>query len=252
MKKTIFIKSAKSACSTLLLAGLLFTIGCKKADDDVKINKEEPQNPPAAIITNESSNTGLITELSAIKAKDVTPASNVSGLRTEGAATYIHFGDRTSCNWNPNICSNTFVVWPGYIQSTGGSDWGYGWMSSGPGTAFLPYTTGSHYHIVGLMDPATEPNPQATSMFGSDWFAYYMQRSGTGRINFDLTQINVTGVPITLWFKAANGNWYYWASLPKGRWNLPGATNIQEVHIRAASGLSSDHWGIDDILVRAL
>lgn len=250
MRKTFFMRNTRSACATLLCAGLLFTIGCKKAEDEPKTTTEEV-NPPAAISTQESSSAGLISKISAIEVKEAVPADH-SGLRTAGVATYIHFGDRTSCNWNPNICNNSFVVWPGYIQSTGGSDWGYAWMSNGPGTTFLPHNTGDHYHIGGLFDPANEPNPKATSMFGSDWFAFYMQRSGTGRINFDLTQINVTGVPITLWFKAANGGWYYWANLPKGRWNLPGATNIQELHIRAASGLANDKWSIDDILVKAL
>jgi len=47
-------------------------------------------------------------------------------------------------------------------------------MRYGPGTNFIPYNTGDHHHIVGLMNPVVEPNPKATTMFGTDWLAFYM------------------------------------------------------------------------------
>jgi len=176
--------------------------------------------------------------------------------KTAGSTGYLTFQDRTSCNWNPNICSNSFVVWPGYIQNVGG-DWGYVFMSNGPWTSVLGPNAGTspsegsrHFHIMGLMDPKLEPTPHATFMFGTDWMYVYMQRSGVGRINFDLTQINILGtVPVRIWYKDANGYGWQWSSLPPGRWNLPGATNIQEVDISSASGRSTDQPEIDDIQV---
>lgn len=240
---------------SLLCAGLLLLAGCEDtAVEGPNDSSDDLTKPPAAIEQATSASESIISDLGANVAKKATLLSDNEAVKREsGATTYIHFGDEAACTWNPNICSNTFVTWPGYIQNTGYNEWGYAWMSNGPGTGFISYGTGSHYHIMGFLMPDLEPNPKHTAMFGTDWFAFYMQRSGTGRINFDLTQIKVNGtVPITLWFKAANGSWWYWPSLGPGRWNLPGAANIQEFHIRAASGSSTAKYSIDDIQVRGL
>lgn len=258
MKKTKkFSKKAHIAGLILLCTGLLLFAGCEDTSiEGPNDDNEDSTMPPAAIELGNSSPGNIVSEsdLGAKKAKKASLITDQAFVKREsGATTYIHFGDETACTWNPNICSNTFVTWPGYIQNTGYNEWGYAWMSNGPGTNFISYGTGSHYHIMGFLMPEVEPNPKHSAMFGSDWFAFYMQRNGTGRINFNLTQINVSGtVPITLWFKAANGSWWYWPSLGPGRWNLPGAANIQEFHIRAASGLSTDNYSIDDIQVKGL
>lgn len=192
-----------------------------------------------------------VDNLEVSEAQPATLASDEPNGRTQGDEAYIHFGDKKACEVNPQICTNSFVAWPGYLQETG-NGWGYAWMSAGPRTAFLTPEAMAHYHINGLADPVAEPNPCATAMFGYDWFAFYMKRNNA-RVNFNLTKIRVRGsVPITLWFKAATGKWYRWSSLKPGRWNLPGATNIQELHIRAASGLENDKYSIDDILVQGL
>jgi len=178
--------------------------------------------------------------------------------KISGNTTYLNFQDRQSCQWNSNICKNTFVVWPGYIQSTGYNEWGYVWMSNGPGTGPLPYIapktptpseSSYHYHIGGLLHPATEPNPKASSMSGRDWLWVSLKRNSV-RVNFDLTEIKVLGTTsIRLWYKDAYGNGYEWSNLPPGWWYLPGATNIQEAHISSASGLSGDLFQVDDIQV---
>ena len=241
-----------------LLCAALLIAGCEDATIQESENSTapiDPSQPPTAINQSEVSAANRITENDPELnvAHEVSPAVGEASARLSGATTMVHFGDETACTWNPNICDNTFVTWPGYIQNTGYNEWGYAWMSNGPRTNFISYGTGSHYHIAGFLFPDTEPNPKHTAMFGSDWFAFYMQRSGTGRINFDLTQIKVNGtVPITLWFKAANGSWWYWPSIGPGRWNLPGAANIQEFHVRAASGASGDKYSIDDIRVKGL
>jgi hypothetical protein len=195
------------------------------------------------------------------KTSEAQPAIRVTEggtlAKTSGTTGYLTFQDRNSCTYNSNICNNTFVVWPGYIQNVGG-DWGYVYMSNGPWTSAIgpngsppPSESSRHYHIMGLMDPVAEPNPHASYMFGTDWLYVYMQRSGVGRINFDLTQINILGtVPVRIWYKDAAGYGWQWSSLSPGRWNLPGATNIQEVHISSASGLSGDRPQIDDIQVK--
>jgi hypothetical protein len=185
------------------------------------------------------------------EAQPATLATDEPNGRTQGDQAYIHFGDKMACQVNPQICTNSFVAWPGYLQNTGLGEWGYAWMSSGPGTSFIAPAVGAHYHIHGLADPVAEPNPRATAMFGYDWFAFYMKKNNA-RVNFNLTQITVGNIPITLWFKTSNGGWLRWLSLGPGRWNLPGATNIQELHIRAASGLKDDKYNFDDIRVQGL
>ena len=235
--------------------GLVCTVtlltGCEDAVVEDSHQQTNPDTPPTAV--EQFGAADLKGKLNAQAAAKALAATDEEGARANGSATYINFQDEQACTWNPDICENTFVTWPGYIQNTGYREWGYAWMSNGPGTNFISYGTSSHYHIMGLAMPEVEANPAHTAMFGSDWFAFYMQRSGSGRINFDLTQIKVNGnVPITLWFKAANGSWWYWRSLGPGRWNLPGATNIQEFHVRAASGASGDNYSIDDIRVKGL
>lgn len=248
----ITLKNLQLAVLSLFSASILLLTGC----EDTSV--ENPNDPDEMLtrppVTIEQVNEATPIESSEAKiAEKVSPATSEENARTNGSTTYINFQDKQACTWNPNICNNTFVTWPGYIQNTGYNEWGYAWMSNGPGTNFISYGTGDHYHIVGLSMPDVQPNPAHTAMFGDDWFAFYMQRNGTGRINFDLTQIKVNGdVPITLWFKAANGSWWYWPSLGPGRWNLPGAANIQEFHIRAASRNPSDKYSIDDIRVKAL
>lgn len=108
------------------------------------------------------------------------------------------FGDKTSCNWNPEICKNSFVVWPGYYHSVAGGEYNHVWMSKGPGTAMIAHGTGEHFHIVGLFDPKTEPNPAHSAMFGKDWIVITHQRNGQ-RVKFDLNQILVKTKPIALW-----------------------------------------------------
>ena len=182
--------------------------------------------------------------------------ANSALAKAAGNTTYLHMGDRTACNWAPDICKNSFVIWPGYIQSTGYNEWGYVWMSTGPWTQPIPYDgqgaseSARHYHIVGLYDPATEPNPKASSMFGTDWLWIAMKR-GSARVNFDLTEIkNLGTVPIRIWYKDAAGNGWQWSSIGPGWWSL-GAMNIQEVHISSASGRSTDRFSIDDIQVKS-
>jgi hypothetical protein len=189
----------------------------------------------------------------------VLATESVGLAKTAGTATYLHFGDRTSCTWAPNPCQNSFAIWPGYIQSTGYNEWGYVWMSDGPGTPAIPYSrsttvseSAKHYHIDGLYNPAIEPNPRATFMYGTDWIYVFMQRSGVGQINFDLMQINVLGtVPVNIYYKDAAGGWWQWASLAPGRWNTL-AYNIREVHISSASHSKYDRPIIDDIQVKGL
>lgn len=223
-------------------AGMVAALGlsnCNKAESPVA-NQEVSQTQP----TTEAQPAIRVTDENALS-------------KTAGTTGYLNFQDKTSCQWNPNICSNTFVVWPGYIQQVGG-DWGYVFMSNGPWTGALGPDAGTspsegsrHFHIMGFLFPASEPNPHATFMAGTDWVYVYMQRSGVGRINFDLTQINILGtVPVRIWFKDAAGHGLQWSSLSPGRWNLPGATNIQEVQISSASGRATDHPEIDDIQVK--
>jgi hypothetical protein len=232
MKISELVSKVNYAGTALLCAGLLL-FSCENSDQDI---------PSQSAMDN----------LEVTEAQPATLANDEPNGRTLGDQTYIHFGDKMACQLNPQICENSFVAWPGYLQNTGIGGWGYAWMSSGPRTSFLTPAEGAHYHINGLADPVAEPNPHVSAMFGYDWFAFYMKRDNA-RVNFDLTKITVLGsVPITLWFKAANGKWYKWSSLKPGRWNLPGATNIQELHIRAASALKDDKYQFDDILVRPL
>lgn len=173
--------------------------------------------------------------------------------KTAAAATYLHFGDRTACNWNPGICQHSGAWWPGYIQNAGGDTWLYAWQSSGPWTnpaGYMPLSMDNpHFHILGLQNAAAEPNPLHTAMRG-DWWSWFAVKRGNARVNFDLTQIRVLGnVPVRIWFKTAAGQGLQWSSLAPGHWNLPGATNIQEVHIRAASGKRADIFKIDDLLI---
>jgi len=170
---------------------------------------------------------------------------------TSRSSPYIHFSDPDSCLWNPNICNNSFAVWPGYIQNMGGSTWGYVWMSHGPGGELIPHGTSKHYHIVGMFDPSVEPNPKHSAMFGNEWLAVVMKKNGS-LTNFDLTEIKVKDdVPIQLWFKDSANQWWWWRSIGSGWWSLPGAGNIQEVHITSASRNSSDRYSVDDIKVNA-
>ncbi|GEM_PF-2643355 len=255
-----FEKSVRRLRSTgiiLISICLLFIAGCKE-DEKPQKNPDEGNydefTPPEAIQQDPQSPESIISidKLGAKKAEDFA-AFDESSARVAGPTTYIHFGDEDACIYVPSICSSTFVTWPGYIQSTGYGEWGYAWMSNGPGTNFISYGTGDHYHISGFAFPEVEPNHKHTAMFGDDWFAFYMQRSGRGRINFDLTEIKVKGdVPITLYFKAADGSWWYWPSIGPGWWSLPGARNIQELHIRAASRNPGDKYSIDDIQVKGL
>jgi len=240
-----------AAISLFSVSTLLFTACEDTAIETHNDPDEELVRPPEAL--EQVSEATPVERAEANIAGKLSPATGEENARTNGSTTYINFQDEQACTWNPDICTNTFVMWPGYIQKTGYNEWGYAWMSNGPGTSFISYGTGDHYHIMGLAMPEVEANPAHTAMFGSDWFAFYMQRSGFGRINFDLTQIKVNGdVPITLWFKAANGSWWYWPRINPGRWNLPGATNIQEFHVRAVSAAPGDNYSIDDIRVRGL
>lgn len=234
---------------------LLFFIGCQEEQFTHYKHESKSSFPPRAIDPGKKFETlSAENTLQAIEAEKIKKMEDFGSMaRIDGSTAYIHFNDENSCLWNPGICANTFVVWPGYIQNTGNRAWGYAWMSNGPGTNFISNGTGSHYHIAGLSSPDIEPNPKHTAMLGTDWFAFYMQKSGNGRINFDLTEIKVKGtVPITLYFKTAGGSWMYWPSIGPGWWYLPGATSIQEFHIRATSGTSSDKYSIDDIQVRGL
>ena len=252
-KKNLTDKLTKN-CGLFCL-GLLLLAGCEDASLEHISDESDDSKPPAGLEQSpQSENPVSVYSPNVIIAEKAfleTDAKQSNG-RT-GPRTYIHFGDETACLWNPNICNNSFVNWPGYIQSTGYREWGYAWMSNGPGTNFISYGTGSHYHILGLFRPMEEPNPKHSSMFGSDWFGFYMKRNGTGRINFNLTEITVRGTqPITLWFMKSNGYWAYWPSLGPGRWYLPGATNIQEFHVRSASGIATDNYSIDNIQVQGL
>ena len=237
-----------------LTAAIVLFFQCQEETISTYVkNGKDDSFPPRAIDEPESfGNSSSLSKIGAIEAKNIESMYQLrSSSRTEGPTTYIHFGDEFSCLWNANICANTFVTWPGYIQNTAYGEWGYAWMSQGPGSSFISNGTRDHYHIIGLSMPDIEPNPKHTAMFGDDWLAYYMQRSGHGRINFDLTEIKVKGtVPITLYFKTASGGWMYWPSIGPGWWHLPGATNIQEFHIRAASALPEDKYSIDDIQVK--
>jgi hypothetical protein len=142
-------------------------------------------------------------------------------------------------------------VWPGYIQNMGGSTWGYVWMSHGPGGELISHGTSKHYHIVGMFDSSVEPNPKHSAMFGNEWLAVVMKKNGN-LTNFDLTEIKVKeDVPIQLWFKDSANQWWLWSSIGPGWWSLPGAGNIQEVHITSASRNSSDKYSVDDIRVNA-
>ena len=241
--------------SLLLLITLLIFTGCQDEKIDFTTIENKDSGPPASIDQGSAIQNSFPTEkLKATKGRQIELLKESgSSHRVNGSTTYIDFEDETACMWNSNICSNTFVTWPGYIQNTGYREWGYAWMSNGPGSNFISYGTGDHFHIIGLSMPDVEPNPKHTAMFGSDWFAFYMQKNGTGRINFDLTEIKVKGtVPITLYFKTASGSWMYWPSIGPGWWYLPGARNIQEFHIRAASGRSADKYSIDDIQIKGL
>lgn len=172
-------------------------------------------------------------------------------LSKSSAVTQLHFGDKTACTWNPLICQTSGAWWPGYIQNAGGDTWLYAWQSLGPWTNPIgnqPLSENNpHFHIIGLQNPVAEPNPIHTAMRG-DWWSWFGVKRGNARVNFDLTKIRVLGnVPVRIWFKTAAGQGLQWTSLAPGYWNLPGATNIQEVHIRAASGNRADIFKIDDL-----
>ncbi len=237
MKNAVY-RSLKGMCAGLAgIAAILALSNCDKVDQAVSPEEKSTMQ------SREAPAPTLITSKTAI-------------AKTAGNTTYLHFGDRTACNWAPDICKNSFTIWPGYIQSTGYNEWGYVWMSTGPWTLPISYDgqgaseSSRHYHIVGLFDPATEPNPKASSMFGTDWLWIAMKR-GSARVNFDLTEIkNLGTVPIRIWYKDAAGNGWQWSSIGPGWWSL-GAYNIQEVHISSASGLSNDRFSIDDIQVKS-
>lgn len=253
MLKTTFFFNQRKAFYFLFSTALLFA-SCKKDAENIDGKNQNPTEPPTAL--NEKSEEGIVLNETdeGVQKLNSTPKlieGNDSEIkRMDGETSVIHFGDRNSCIYNPSICNSTFVTWPGYIQNTGYGEWGYAWRSYGPGAGFIPHGTGAHFHIIGFLFPKDEPNHKASSHYGSEWFAYYMQRSGVGRINFDLTEIKVKSGTITLWFKAANGSWWYWRSIGPGWWSLPGALNIREFHVRASTGLSTDNYSIDDIVVK--
>lgn len=229
-------KALKAACTGALGLGLTLTLSnCNRADGPLA-----PTDSQGSQVTREA--------LTPTRVDD-----NESQAKSSAAAVSVHFGDRTACQWNPEICQFSWVFNPGYIQSGGGSNWIYAMQSNGPWT--LPVgpeshiETNRHFHIIGLMNPAMEPNPYHTAMRGN-WWTWFGVKRNNARVNFDLTQINVLGnVPIRIWFKDSAGNGWQWSSLGPGRWNLPGATNIQEVHISSASGLTADIFRFDDVVI---
>src|SRR5690606_11784540 len=139
------------------------------------------------------------------------------------AVSIIGFDHENACQWTPEICKSSVVVWPGYIEPLPGGNWAYCWLSKGPNTNSLRPNDGGGYYIGGYLFPDHEFEAEAIN--GKQWFAFYMQREG--RINFDLTGIKVLGnFPVTLYFKDSNNKWWYYASLSPGTWNLGGALNI--------------------------
>lgn len=68
---------------------------------------------------------------------------------------------------------------------------------------------------------------------------------------FDVASIRIRGpADGQVWFRKADGSWWYWARLAPGRWNISGwAWEITDLYIRAASGAGTS-VSFDDVLVR--
>lgn len=186
----------------------------------------------------------------------------------------ITFSDEDALNLIPNY-NSTFVEWPGYAQQLYDKTFGYAWLSFGPGARFLPRSMGGkHFHIfwdnfcINPSDGSTGKEASGycypidlfpiwsvdryhEAMYGHEWLGFYArsQESGGIKKNFDLERIRVRGsVPITLWFKKADGSWNYWKKLNPGYYNLSAHTqNIQEFHIRAESDNPADKYRVDDV-----
>lgn len=202
------------------------------------------------------------------KVRDDEPIQDIE----KGGAVNISFDKASSLSKIPDV-NTTFVTSPGYQAHLGHGIWMPIWLSKGPiGAGPL----GNHYHIVwdemcseyddndiiygqqtGSKCVPVEEIPNLNryhvAMFGNEWLKGRAGKVGGFTYNIDLTRIRVKGsVPITLMFKNANGNWFMWHSINPGYWNLPGALNIQEFHIRATSNDPFDSYSIDDIRVKVL
>lgn len=226
----------------LCLMALALFLGCEDASQADLENGQAIQFP-------ENTNLSIDELADLLNAEELEPPTSIenSANRSNGITT-IGFDHEDACNWAPDICISGVAIWPGYIQPVS-SSWAYCWLSDGPRTNFLPIGEGAYY----VRGYAFESDPVhvATSISGKQWFAFYMKRGG--RINFDLTGIEVMDNPVTLWFLDSNNRWKYWPNLSLGVRNLGNhAKNIKEFHLSSASQEVLEHWKIDNIKVKPL
>jgi hypothetical protein len=68
---------------------------------------------------------------------------------------------------------------------------------------------------------------------------------------FDVASIRVRGpADAQVWFRKADGSWWYWPRLGPGRWNLSAWTwEITDLYVRAADGEGTS-VSFDDVVVR--
>ena len=250
--------------TVLLSLTLILLAGCQLEPDMPLEEKAEAFNPELLL------EQGRLNEM---KMPPTPILREEEKLEGRAYSTNINFGDPLSLSQIPNV-NSTFVFYPGYVALLDGGAFMQVWLSNGPGTNMIGHNPpGKHYHIswdgfcidfegnetiYGLetengcipVDKVVDINRYHHSMFGNEWLAALSRKVGEGRKNFDLTRIRVRGsVPITLFFKDNNDNWWFWNSINPGYWHLPGADNIKEFHLRAASGDPGDNYSVDDIRI---
>lgn len=189
-----------------------------------------------------------------------------------GAKELLTFDDPWALVLFPN--TSGYVSHPGYQQDVEGTNMMV-WMSEGPGKGFAPaprrlqpaptdtfsYSLEWTFKCIradgnggqrvsggacGSLPSTLDRWHEAQQ--GDTWLAIKGMRGGV-RDRINLHRIEVRGdVPVTIWINTRSG-WRYWPSLGKGRWTLPGATDIDEIQIRAASGLHNEPYSVDDIEV---
>jgi hypothetical protein len=101
-------------------------------------------------------------------------------------------------------------------------------------------------------DPCVEVDPVNQDRYvnpheNDTWLRGYVYKLGVPEISFDLLEIRVSTVPVTLWVRKTAGNWLYY-QIPVGYWIIDQADDIREILISGQGG--SGIWQIDDIKIR--
>jgi hypothetical protein len=211
----------------------------------------------------------------AVAAAEDPPAMD-GGLKTQSTAfaatsCSIAFADYIGLLILPDRAGHTFASSPYYIQGCGsgwvhvkendvaryGSSWGSSYnhyhlmYEKGAycitGNGGWGYLSGNS--CIAIADPALEPRYLA-SHYGNQWIRIYVYKSGVPEMTFDFKSIRVKGTQgIKLWFRKADGSWWYWSNLGPGTWNVaPYAAGIREILIRASNN-STSSYSFDDVVV---